>query len=183
MVLVTTGRLRPRRSASSGVRDAELGEQLLVGRRLLERVELDAVDVLQQRVAEHDVVGGGADDRRDAAGARALRGAPAALAHDELEASGPGLPHHDWLQQPELADRVLQLGERLLVEGGARLVGVGGDGGDVDLAVLRARHRLRPVARPVLAHRPPPVGGQLVAPAQRHVDRAGPATGSSGRWG
>ena len=66
------------------VGDAELVEQLLVGRRLLERVELDAVDVLQQRVAQHRVVGGLADDRRDRVQAGPLARPPAALAHDEL---------------------------------------------------------------------------------------------------
>ena len=38
------------------VRHPELDEQLLVGRRLFQRVELDAVDVLQQGVAQQDVV-------------------------------------------------------------------------------------------------------------------------------
>ena len=38
------------------VRAAEVLEQLLVGRRLLERVELAAVQVLQQRVAQQVVV-------------------------------------------------------------------------------------------------------------------------------
>ena len=48
------------------VRHAELLEQLLVGGGLLQRVELDPVDVLQQRVAQQRVVGGVADDGRDA---------------------------------------------------------------------------------------------------------------------
>ena len=68
------------------LRGAEVGEQLLVGGRLLERVELRAVQVLQQRVAQHPVVGGVAHDRRDGREADPLRRAPAALAHDQLVA-------------------------------------------------------------------------------------------------
>ena len=69
-----------------GVRHAELDQQLLVGRSLLQRIELDAVDVLQQRVAQEDVVAGPPDDRGDPAQPGALRRAPAPLAHDELVA-------------------------------------------------------------------------------------------------
>ena len=61
------------------VRDPELGEQLLVRGRLLERVELDAVDVLEQGVTQHVVVAGPPDDRRDPPRARpAARPATAA---------------------------------------------------------------------------------------------------------
>ena len=44
---------------------AEVLEQLLVGGRLLERVQLAAVQVLQQGVAQQVVVVGLLDDRRD----------------------------------------------------------------------------------------------------------------------
>ena len=47
------------------VRAAEVIEQLLVGRRLLERVELAAMEVLEERVAQEVVVVGVLDDRRD----------------------------------------------------------------------------------------------------------------------
>ena len=83
-----TGRLRPSRSASSLVGDVELLEQLLVGGRLLERVELDPVDVLQQRVAQHRVVGGAAARSPGCAASPARCAArQPALAHDELVAS------------------------------------------------------------------------------------------------
>ena len=60
--------LRPAAADPGGqllVRAAEVVEQLLVGGRLLERVQLGAVQVLQQRVAEQVVVAGLPDDRRD----------------------------------------------------------------------------------------------------------------------
>ena len=62
---------------------AEVVEQLLVGRRLFERVQLRPVEVLQERVAQQ-VLLGRADDRRDGVEAGLLRGAEATLAHDEL---------------------------------------------------------------------------------------------------
>ena len=72
------------------VGDAELLQQLLVGRGLLQRVELGAVDVLQQGVAQHGVVGGVADDGRDAV-EPGRRGRPQpALAHDQLVAAVAG---------------------------------------------------------------------------------------------
>ena len=63
---------------------AEVLEQLAVGRRLLQRVELGAVQVLQQRVAQHVVVAGLPDDGRDRLQAGLLGGAPPTLAHDQL---------------------------------------------------------------------------------------------------
>ena len=68
------------------VRGAELLEQLLVGGRLLQRVELDPVDVLQQRVAQHGVVGGVPDDGRHGVQPGGAGGPQPALAHDELVA-------------------------------------------------------------------------------------------------
>ena len=62
----------------------EVLEQLLVRRRLLQRVELRPVQVLQQRVAQHVGVVGLPHDRRDRVQARLLGRAPAALAHDQL---------------------------------------------------------------------------------------------------
>ena len=118
------------------MRHAELDQQLLVGRSLLQRIELDAVDVLQQRVAQEDVVAGPPDDRGDPAQPGALRRAPAPLAHDELVAPVAHLADHDRLQQPELTDRVFEFGQGLLVEDAARLLRVRLDRGDVDLAVV-----------------------------------------------
>ena len=51
-VLLTCGRLRPIRLGELLLGAAEVVEQLLVGGRLLERVELGAVQVLEQRVAQ-----------------------------------------------------------------------------------------------------------------------------------
>ena len=47
------------------MRGREVVQQLLVGGRLLQRVELLAVQVLDQRIAQQVVVGGLPDDGRD----------------------------------------------------------------------------------------------------------------------
>ena len=119
-VLEICGRERPMRRRQLLLGAAEVVEQLLVGGRLLERVELAAVQVLQQGVAQEVVVLGLLDDRRDGLLAGLLGRAPAALAHDELEADlavavALGLhrdgPHDDGLQHADLADRVHQLAQ------------------------------------------------------------------------
>ena len=89
-----------------------------------------------KRVAQHRVVGGLADDRGHPLQPDPLRGPPPPLAHDELEAACRGLADDDRLQQAELADRVLQLAQRLVVELRARLLRVGDDRVDLDLAQL-----------------------------------------------
>ena len=132
---------------------AEVVEQLLVGGGLLERVELAAVEVLEQGVAQEVVLLGHLDDGRDDVLAGGPRGAPAALAHDQLVAhlavlGALGHPaDDDRLEHADLADRVHQLGQLVLVEDGARLAGVGPDLVERDLGELRAGHRaqLRPV--------------------------------------
>ena len=123
------------------VRAAEVLEQLLVGGRLLERVQLGAVQVLQQRVAEQVVVAGLPHDRRDDGQARLLGGAPAPLTHDQLELPVTGVPDHDRLEQPHLPHRVHELGHRLLVEHLPRLPRVGPDVPDRDLGEVGAVHR------------------------------------------
>jgi hypothetical protein len=127
------------------VRGAELLEQLLVGRRLLEGVELDPVNVLQQGVAEHRVVGGVPDDGRNGVQAGRPRGAQPALAHDELVADAPPigptvLAHDDRLEQAELPYGVAELLQRLVVEDLAGLLRVGDDVVHGHLAQLRTGH-------------------------------------------
>ena len=111
------------------VRDAEVVDELLVGARLLQRGELQTVQVLEQRLLQHLLVGGVLDDRRDGAEARLLRCAEAPLAHDELElARRVGeRPHDDRLQHAVLPHGRDELRHRLLVEVAARLLRVRAD--------------------------------------------------------
>ncbi len=121
------------------VRAVEVLEQLVVGRGLFQRVELSAVQVLQQRVQQHLLVVGRPDDRWDLRQARLTAGAPAPLAHDELVALRAHLADHDRLEEADLLDRGHQLGEGVLVELGARLPRVGGDGVQRQLREVRAQ--------------------------------------------
>ncbi len=117
---------------------AEVFQQLGVRRRLFQRVELFAVQVLQQGVPEHVVIGRRADERGNMGQAGDLAGAPASLPHDELEGPRRVLAHHDGLEQPDLADGRRQLQQGVLVEDASRLFGVRADRVDGQLAVADA---------------------------------------------
>ena len=103
---------------------AELLQQLLVGRCLFQWVELLAVQVLQQGVAQQRVVGGFAHNSRYDRKVRLSARSPASLPHDELVAAWLGLAHHDGLQHADSADARDELGQGLLVEHLPRLARV-----------------------------------------------------------
>ena len=108
------------------VGEREVLDELLIGRGFFERVQLLALDVLDDRLLEHRRVVGGAHDRGDRLEPDPARRAPAALARDQLEAVAAGA-HEDRLEHADLADRLRQRGERLLVEVLARLLRVRSD--------------------------------------------------------
>ena len=158
---------------------AEVVQQLLVGRRLFQRVELLAVQVLDQRVAEQVIVLGLLDDGADLGQPGPLRGAPAALAHDQLVPASPDRTDDYRLQQADLLDRLGQLVERVLVEGPPRLARVRGDRGDRDLLVARSgdlaeRRRGRFPGRR-LGRRRAPRGLALSQPAGLRDQRSEPS--------
>ena len=126
---------------------AEVVEQLLVCRCLLQGVELAAVKVLEEGVPKQVVVLGGLDDGWDGFLARRSRGAPAPLSHDEFVSdAGLGIrvgrqgAHHNRLEDTDLPDRVHQLAHVVLVEDRARLARVGTDGVEGKLAKGGSRH-------------------------------------------
>ena len=120
----------------------EVLEQLAVGRRLLQRVELGAVEVLQEGVAQHVGVLGLAHDRRDRGQPGLLGGPPSTLAHHQLVGLRTRLAHHHRLEQPDLLDRVHELAHRLFLEDLARLHVVGRHLGDREVGeVGTGRHR------------------------------------------
>ena len=73
--------------------------------RLLERIQVLALDVLDQRERERRLIGNVLHERRDLAQPCLLRRAPAALAGDDLEAAAIDGPHEDRLHHPLLANR------------------------------------------------------------------------------
>ncbi len=107
-------------------------DQVLVRLRLLDRVELLALNVFHQRQFEQPLVGHLPDHRRNLQQARPLGGRKAALPGDQLEIPAEGADEHR-LQNPVFADRGRQLFEALLVEEEPGLVRIRGDPVDVDL--------------------------------------------------
>src|SRR5215472_13296166 len=109
---------------------AEVVEELLIGRRFFQRVELLTVQVLHQCVSQHVSVASFADDRRDVIESRSLGSTPAALAHHELVATAAEAAHHHRLEQTYLGDRGGQFVEALVIKGTPWLPRVRRDGVD-----------------------------------------------------
>src|SRR4029079_5199356 len=99
--------------------------------RLFHRVQVATLDVLDERELQHLLVFDFADDDGHARKARELRGAPAALARDELEEAGAGGADDDRLEQAVLLQRLRERLHGFGVELGARLVRVRPDGVDL----------------------------------------------------
>lgn len=108
------------------------------------------MEVLQEAFRQ-EVVPGDLDDRRDDVLARLARGTPAPFAHDELEVAsskpfGRDPSHDDRLEDADLADRVHELGQLVLVEDRARLARVRADVVERDLGEFRPGTGRRPVS-------------------------------------
>src|SRR5271154_697737 len=84
----------------------EVIEQLLIGRCLFEWIELLAMQVLDERVAEQLGVGSVPDNSRDLHQTGALRRPPAALAHDQLVLAAADRAYDYGLEEPYFTDRV-----------------------------------------------------------------------------
>ena len=128
-------------------------DQLLVGVGLLDRVQILALDILDQRELGRRRIVDVADDRRDRVELRALRRAPAPLAGDDLEAVAVG-PQQDRLKHAALGDRFGELVERLFVELHPRLARVGPDPRDFDLANAFGRLASPPASAPLRREAP-----------------------------
>ena len=120
---------RPR--LADALRDVLLGEpelldELAVGQRLVDRVEVGALHVLDEGDLELRPVGELANEGRDALQADQARGPHAALAGDELVAV-EGLGDEHRLEHAVLADACRELLEHRVVDPVARLVRVRGD--------------------------------------------------------
>ncbi len=106
--------------------EAEVAGEALVGAGLLDRVEVLALEVLDDGDLHRLLVGDLADDGGDGGFAGALGGEPAALSGDELEASGV-LADGDGLDDSGDLDGVGEFVEGGFVEVGAGLVGIAVD--------------------------------------------------------
>src|SRR5437764_7206462 len=95
-------------------------DEALIGLRLLDRIEVLSLDILDQGDFERLLVAEFAHDRRDFVQPRPLRGAPAPLARDDLEAVAVRADD-DRLDDAPRLDRGGKLDEALLLEDPARL--------------------------------------------------------------
>jgi hypothetical protein len=137
-------RARPaNRLGSVLVGQRELVDQSRQRHGLLERVEVFALDVLDQRHRDHRAVVDVAQHHRHVVEAGLHRRAPAALAGDDLELVARDLARDDRLDHALRLDRFRQLGESVDVDGGARLVLAGAELADGDVAQAFARHLRR----------------------------------------
>jgi hypothetical protein len=118
----------------------EIIQQLLVGSRLFQRVELFPVQVLHQRVAQQVVVGSRAHDGRDIGQPGPLCGPPSPFPHDQLVLPAAGFADDDRLEQPDFPDGLDQLIESVLIEHLPWLAGVRRHGGDRQFLEVRAAH-------------------------------------------
>ena len=96
----------------------ELPREPREGPRLLDRIEVFALEILDERELEHVLIGRFAQDHRHLRQPDPLRRAPAAFAGDQLIAIVPP-PHDERLDDAVLGDGIDELLQLLVVENGA----------------------------------------------------------------
>ena len=122
------------------LRQVKFISQALEGVRLLDRVEIFALEVFDQRHLQRHLLRDIADDDRNAEQAGALRRSPAAFAGDQLEA--PGDPaDHQRLHDAAGMNRARKLVESFFAEARARLIGARVN--QVDIGLKQALRRCR----------------------------------------
>ncbi len=89
--------------------------QPLQGHRFFDRVEILALDVLDQRHGDGGFVRNLANQRRHTFQTGLLAGAPASLAGDDLVAAALDRTHDDGLHHAVIADRLRQFFQRLRI--------------------------------------------------------------------
>ena len=120
----TVERSLPTRLGDLLLRQPEVVVELVIRHRLFDRVEVLALDVLDERDLQRVALGHHLfDDDRDGGQAGLLRGAEAALAGDELVLVA-GARDDERLDDAVLADAARQLFDRRFVERLARLEGI-----------------------------------------------------------
>ena len=124
------------------LREVALVDQALHAQRDFDGVEVLSLDVLHEGHGVQVLVVHLADIGREGLQVGPLRGPPAAFAADDDVFASVALFHRHGLDDAQLADRVGQFVQSLLVELRARLRGVGYDVGDFDFCHLTHRFEL-----------------------------------------
>ena len=115
------------------LRPFQLVGQPAVGARFLDRVEVLALDVFDQRQLQPLFIGNVAHDHRDLQQPGAQRGAPAPFAGHDLVLALLAAAHHDRLEDPGLLDRCGQRVEPLFIHVAPRLLAIRLDQVEIDL--------------------------------------------------
>jgi hypothetical protein len=153
----------PEALAELFLRQPEILDQRGAGARLVDRVEVLAGDVLDQRRLDPARLVLVADQRRDDLETGLARSAPAALAGDQLVAAVRERPDDERLDHAGLGNRLGERRDRLGVEAAPRLVGVRPDQGDGDLAEVGLADTLDRQDRGKSPAHPPPLGAHAAA--------------------
>src|SRR5438034_6440015 len=135
----------------------ELTEDLLVGLRLLHRVEVLAKQVLDQRELEALGIGRLAHHRGNSVQPCLARRAPPPLTCDQLPTAGEATSHDDRLNDAGRFDREGELVERADVKHLSRLPRIGLDLVDRDLGLRLSRLRCVAEKRVEATPQPPPI--------------------------
>ncbi len=115
-------RLLPIASASLLLRVVEFLDQLLIAGRFLDRIEIRALNVLDERELGDLLIAQIADDHRDVVQACALGGPPAPLAGDDLVTAALAIRAGDnRLHQALGTNGICEVGQLRFVEGLARV--------------------------------------------------------------
>src|SRR5215470_13000850 len=107
--------------------EAEFVDESLDAVRFLERIEVFALDVLDERERERRLIGNVAHERRDLVEPCTSRREPPALSRDDLEAAAVDRPDEYRLHDALALDGCGELVERCLVHARSRLVAPGAD--------------------------------------------------------
>src|SRR5512143_3043409 len=120
------------------MRHAELFGEVLEGLGLFDRIQVGALDVLDERQLEQLLVAGAAHDAGHGLEPGAAGGLPAAIAGDDGVGAAISGRDNERLDNAVLPDGSSQLLQLLFAEGLARLARVADDGinGDLDCATL-----------------------------------------------
>src|SRR5207248_11196275 len=117
----------PHRLRGGFVSQAEFVDQTLDALRLLERIQILALDVLDQREGQRRLIGHDADERGNLGEPRALGREPAPLASDNFIPAGVDGTHEDRLHYALVTNRIRELDERLLIHPRTRLIATRAD--------------------------------------------------------
>jgi hypothetical protein len=116
--------------------ESELLGELLIGGSLLENTEVLTMEVLDQGLLEGPDVLSRAHNGRNGLETRSLGRPPPAFPGDQFELLGRYFAHENRLEHTDRLDRGRQTSERIIVEEGTRLIGVGFDLSDGELPEL-----------------------------------------------